>query len=429
MLKLRKKKDPCAGSVLFRGSPAPRPEHMTYLERAGITLGPAKREQQGWKMKVSSPEWGPAEILALDLPLPPKAVAMFQPGLSEADLSAFDAAGHSLQVVVHPEGKGALRDRKRLLWYLRQVMGADGLIAMDHQSGLTWTRAALDDELMHDADVDVEALYCLHAVYASDHPGDEPEEPQVYWAHTHGLGQLGALDLDILRPSPSGVQALPDAVRCLAFGVLEESIKPGDIFQFAEPRGVARFVDAAAFDRSAAAHCQGIRDAADHTERRVVLCEPRGGAITRFLRPGYQPCRFFTRPVDENCIFRFSTAATDLMTQRARATTPVFRSLLEEFKDMPATALVKLGYATGDAMGAEHLWFEVHAADDDFVDATLLNQPFADLGMSQGDRGPRPLELLSDWGISTPAGMISPRSLAPARLMREHRSEIMAMMA
>jgi hypothetical protein len=83
--------------------------------------------------------------------------------------------------------------------------------------------------------------------------------------------------------------------------------------------------------------------------------------------------------------------------------------------------------ARGD-LGAEHLWFEVHSAGDDHVDGTLLNQPFANLGMSQGDRGKRPLELLSDWGISTPAGMISPRSLAPARMMREHRSEILQMM-
>src|SRR5690606_28569430 len=216
---------------------------------------------------------------------------------------------------------------------------------------------------------------------------------------------------------------------CLAFGVLEGTINSGDVYQFAEPRGVARFVDAATFDRSAASHCRDIRDAGDHTERRVVLCEPKGGAVSRLLRPGDRPCRFFTRRVDENCIFRFSTAATELMTRRARATIPVIRRLVKEFADMPATALVKLGYATGDDMGAEHLWFEVHSASDGHVDATLLNQPFADLGMNQGDRGERPLELLSDWGVSTPAGMISPRTLAPARMMREHRREIMEVMA
>src|SRR5690606_28879426 len=137
---------------------------------------------------------------------------------------------------------------------------------------------------------------------------------------------------------------------------------------------------------------------------------------------GFQPCRFFTRAIDDNCVFGFSTAATELMTQRARATVGVFRGLVAEFADMPATALVKLGYATGGGEGAEHLWFEVHDVRGDHVDATLLNQPFADIGLSQGDRGERPLELLSDWAISTPAGSITPRALAPARMLREHRS-------
>lgn len=434
MLKLRKKKQLCAGTVLFRGSPAPRPEHMSYLERAGISLAPAQPESGGWRLRLSHPKWGPAEVLALpDIPLPPRTVALFQAGLSEADLSAFDAAGHSLQVSVPPEGAGALRDRKRLLWYLRQVMADDGLIALDHLSQLVWPRAALDDEVAHEADVDVEALYSIHAVCAEGpaEASEESHQPDLYWVHTHGLGELGALDLDILRPSRSAAESLPEALRCLAFGVLEGSISAGEVHQFADPGGFAHFVDAATFDRSAASHCRDIRDADDHTERRVVLCEPRGGGLSRLLRPltgsGYRPCRFFTRAVDDNCVFGFSTAATELMTQRARATIGVFRDLVAEFADMPATPLVKLGYTTSE--GAEHLWFEVHEIRGDQVDATLINQPFADVGMSQGDRGERPLELLSDWSISTPAGSITPRTLAPARAMREHRSEIMEMMA
>lgn len=424
MLKLRRRKDPCAGTVLFRGSPAPRPEHMTYLDRAGISLGPPGGESSGWSLDATHPTWGAAKVLALDMPLPSSSAASMQPHLTDEDIGAFESAGHSLQVVAPPEG-GALRDRKRLLWYLRQVMSDDGLIALDHQSQLVWTRAALDDELTHEADVDVESLYSIHAVYQPRPGAGEDEEHDVYWVHTHGLGELGALDLDILRPSADAMGAISDALRCLAFAVLEGEVSEGARFEFAHPGGIARFVGAGAFDRSCIPHCRGIRDAEDHTERRLVLCEPRRGLLSRLGGAGHRPCKFFTRPIGENAIFRFSRSASDLMAARARATVGVFAGLVEELADMPAAPLVKLGCPVRGEEGAEHLWFEAHGVRGDRVDATLVNQPYGDVGHTLGERAEHALDLLSDWAISTPVGQISPRTLAPARLLRERREEIL----
>jgi hypothetical protein len=90
------------------------------------------------------------------------------------------------------------------------------------------------------------------------------------------------------------------------------------------------------------------------------------------------------------------------------------------------TALVKLGYPTTDG-GREHPWFEVHGFDGDTVDATLVNRPVA-LDLREGERAARPLELLSDWTLITPAGWVTPRSQHAARQLREHADDIRAAM-
>ena len=56
MLKLRKKSDPCAGTVLFRGSPAPRPEHMSYLRQAGVAIGATRQGKAGWQVRIEAAE-------------------------------------------------------------------------------------------------------------------------------------------------------------------------------------------------------------------------------------------------------------------------------------------------------------------------------------------------------------------------------------
>jgi hypothetical protein len=71
----------------------------------------------------------------------------------------------------------------------------------------------------------------------------------------------------------------------------------------------------------------------------------------------------------------------------------------------------------------EHLWFELHGIDGDELDATLVNRPFkADVRMNE--RAMRPLELLTDWVITTPAGQITPRSDVTSRRLREHADEL-----
>ena len=105
----------------------------------------------------------------------------------------------------------------------------------------------LDDELAHDADLDVEALYTIHAIY-----DDQTSEPSFYWLHTHGLDELGAFDIDVVRPSPLLAHNAADPLRALAFAALEGVTPTTTGFTLGTPGGIVDFVPADAFDANAA---------------------------------------------------------------------------------------------------------------------------------------------------------------------------------
>src|SRR5207248_2514776 len=142
----RHKKTTCAGSVLFRGSVAPRADEFTHLERRGFAIVAAEPGRAAhWALRISHPELGEADVVCL------------------------------------PE--------------------------------------ALDDELCHDADLDIESLYTLHAV-----TGDEAGDEAVIWLHSHGLAEIGLFDFDVLRPSEDLLGRGRDALRAVAFAILDGAV-------------------------------------------------------------------------------------------------------------------------------------------------------------------------------------------------------------
>ena len=116
---------------------------------------------------------------------------------------------------------------------------------LDTASQLPWSRDALADELSHDADLDVEALYCLHAVF-----GDDVDKPG--WLHTHGLAELGVFDVDVVTPHPEFAAQCGEMLRAISSMVLlGEVADDQDRFVFGKPGGEARFVPAGRFMRDA----------------------------------------------------------------------------------------------------------------------------------------------------------------------------------
>ena len=404
--------------MLYPGSIPPPLNTLVALGERVTKLDVKARDGQLWAVEASHPRWGTAEIAcerqACPLPGPLIDVTVH---LSEAEKASARRGEATIAVRVQHKQKHVLKDRKALLFWLRTLMEPDGVIAIDGTSTLLWSRAMLDDELAHDADLDVEALFAIHAVHGEDNPA------RVTWLHTHGLQELGAFDMDVLEPSPTFVANCADPIRAAAFAALDGSIQPDtDRFPLASPGGDVRFVPVDRFHADAAPAHQQLREQDEaHSGRRAVICDPVGGLLGRW-RSKPVPSRFASRVSGGPMVTPFSTTATALMAARARQTLEVFRRLGDEFAGLSLPRIVKLAYEVdnGQPGEREHLWFEVHRILDGSVDATLANAPFRVSALKEGQRGEYDLERLTDWAILSPEGQMSPRNISAARRLREN---------
>jgi uncharacterized protein YegJ (DUF2314 family) len=419
-----KKEITCAGSVLYRGSMPPRAEEFSALKACGISINPkASMHSAHWELELSHEKWGRGRLTCLrDVPPPPEIlIDHSQLTQDEADLAK---QGRSLVSFALDSSASVLRGRKNLLYFSNAIMGNDGLCVMDHNSQRFWAKDALNDELAHDADVDVEALYSMHLV------ADDETCPK--WLHTHGLSSIGGIDFDILDAHEDVTGTGRDLLRALAYAILEKNLDLSTpSFSIARPGGAIRLVDASTFNRKVdRALRERLRpDDDDHLEDRGIVCEAAGGFLQRWFGK-IRPSSFFSNELPNEILISFSTAASDLMASRAKNTYQVFRALVEEFSEFPFPMLVKLGYVVDDGEDddKEHLWFEVKSAGDSEIDAVLINEPFNIDRMKDGDQGMHPIDLISDWTIMTPAGHITPRSLMPARLIRKSKDELRAIL-
>ena len=410
------------GIVRYRGPIAPPIEQVLGLAQQGNHPGMlasrdgSSAEDAAWAVTLTHPVWGEASVVAprvhhaLDADL----LRWGAPSLTADERARAGSAETSLGLRLTTPERNVLKARKHLLRWLRLLMSLDGLVAIDHDSQLFWSQAMLDDELAHDADLDVEALFATHAVYDEQTPGR-----RVFWLHTHGLEALGAFDFDVVRPSPFLADQAGDCMRALASAALEGHITPSTTnFSLGNPGGRIDLVPADTFDSGAASDDAGLRTHdEDHSGRRAVICEPRG--LFGFLRKKPIPSRFLER-LEGEVVFNFTKEASQLMAARAKATLDVFKALLAEFGPSGLPNGMKIGFATAsDPASREHLWFEVHGFEGDRVDATLLNQPFDVPSLEQNARGWHPIADVSDWLIMSPAGPMTPRNLSAARRLRE----------
>lgn len=430
MLDLFRRKIRFTGSVLFPGALPPRLENLRGLAAASVevTPGPPSPDDH-WSATLRHPVWGEAQAVCFRDPLlPSEELLGWDSRLSAAEKEGASRCGAVVGLSMNAAAGNLLRDRKNALRFLGAVRGDDGGLVGDHVSQRFWSRDGLDDELSHDADPDIDALFTIHAVSGDDERCD--------WLHSHGLGEIGAVDFDILHPSEwvaSGGGF--DLLRAIAFQSAEKKLRPGgEPLVLFHPGSPVRPLSAAEFDRDASPEhvsARGDRDP-DHVKNRVVLCDPPPtGFFSRFRSKAPTPSRALATFDEDRALIFFSNAATELMSQRARATFGIFRAHAEEFAEFGVGVLAKIGYRVddGDEDDREHLWFEVDGFASDGVDATLLNDPFNIERLSKGDRGRHPLEQLTDWAIFTPVGQINPRSLVAARKLRERAPEIREAMA
>ena len=406
-----------------------RKENFDHLRSSGIEIGEGdQNEAWHWALKLKHPEWGEATLVnSRSVAPPPSVLIEWDANLNRDEAEEIKSCGTMVQLMMDSKKNNILGDRKNALQFLNAIIGDDGLAAMDHVAQKIWSRDALAIETAHSADLDVDGIMTYHLVSNEDH--------QIYWLHSHGLGEIGFYDFDILNPSADLNGRAHDVLRSLAFRSLEGDLKPGgtvEPFSSVEVSCVA--VDE--FMSKAAPEFVRLRDDSnrDHCEQRVVLCDGKGGFLSSLFGSKPEPSKELSVPFDEQNLIQFSGEATELMSIRAKASFAFFVKLVDEMAElsrrMPgfeATAALKLGYKVDgakDDTDREHMWFEFHGMAGEQIDATLLNQPFHIASMGAGLRGLHSLDLLTEWCIFTPVGKITHTNSRPLRYIRKNPDEL-----
>ena len=405
-------------ALVFPGNIAPKASEFEYLASLGIqvTGSTPPHDNALWALILQHPKWGSATARCLRNPRPiPDVVLKHSYQLLPSDRARAHGGLPYVFIEALPRSGNPLRDRKTAFRWMRALLGSDGLIAMEPTSLRLWSPATLDEEICHDADLDIESLFTIHVV---------TEDGKPKWLHTHGLAEVGLWDFDVVRPSAYlAGHAASDFTRAVAFNIAVGNIsRTTENFRLFAPDGDVRFVDIAEFNRKAAAADRAVRDEdLTHNQDRAILCQPRKGKgrLSRlFDRP--VPCKSLSQ-TPEHMMMMFPGSATILMAERARQTYALFRRLCAEFAEFRIAPIAKIGYQIdgGKEAQLEHMWFEVHALAEDHLEATLTNQPTRIASMKKGDRGNHSAARLTDWAILTPAGTINPRNFVPARILRE----------
>ncbi|MGH8224498.1 MAG: DUF2314 domain-containing protein, partial [Woeseiaceae bacterium] len=377
-----------------------------------------------WTLRLTHKAWGQAELSAHRNPLIPPEVLFDQSVMTEEERNLARRGTTSVTLTAPGKTGNVLIDRKTALRILSHCLGEYGVAVVDEPTLKVWTPAMLAEELAHDAPLDIDGILAAHWVSDADSAGG-------CWLHTHGLKEIGQVDFGVLDPSPDlNTSRLWDVVRAMALAIVEGTAKVGGHpYPLIYPGGAVALIESDRFiakGEAAAAH--RFADMADefHRDGHVVLCDPPASGFFARLRPArFRPCRFLSNDVPDNVIINFSRSASLLMAERARGTYSALRQLSDEFAELELPVLVKLGYQVdgGGADDREYLWFEVHALGDDWIDATLTNDPYNISRLRNGDRGRHSVELLADWAIFTPAGAVNPRTMFAVRAVREHREE------
>jgi uncharacterized protein YegJ (DUF2314 family) len=424
---------PSGAFIYFPGTAPPPDAAFGRLRGSGIDISPrpvpAHADETVWSVALDHPEWGTAELTCFREPPEVEEFTQFANNLTDVEKANTAGSRAAVMLSVPAKRKNVLRDRKTMLRYAAAVMGGDGILAIDLGSRLPWSRASLDDELIHDADLDIDALYCIHAVLETT--GATQDERVCSWLHTHGLGEIGAFDIDILRPSVEFERNCGEPIRALAFHILGGRLKESSEEAAIGSELVVRTVPAADFMRDASADDRAPRDMVDdHTDRRAILCEPTRRRMFGLRRDRPEPLRFAqSSDILERGVLYFPEIATELMASRAKATIQLLPPLVAEFAEFDPQPIVKLGYPTDSGQSREHLWFDFHGLSDDAIDATLQNEPYSVSSLRPGERHQHPRDLLTDWMLMTPAGTITPRSLSAARRLREEGPKVRAALA
>ena len=246
----------------------------------------------------------------------------------------------------------------------------------------------------------LEYLYNIHAVHGENGMSDD------YWFHTHGLNRLDLPEVEVIGITDKDIaHSIGMLVNTVAKLIIENDMPPaGTVFMPAKDVDVTlkEFKDVQnSFQSGTLGISEDDRGIA-HSSEAVVIVPMLDNRPVEYAE--------YKSELTDHPVFMFSNFETSLMREAARETVDYFTGLFNRHKNSDGYRfIVKLGYTADEGTedeGQEHLWFEVQGIDEENLqlDAILLNKPYGDVGMKEGERGNHDFARLTDWQISTRTG-------------------------
>lgn len=329
--------------------------------------------------------------------------------LSDEEREAIREASYCLTIEAEIEPSEALQRFASLVQLgHRCANGALGLF--DPEGGTVHSPSWFQDAATEGVPIRIDAMYRIHAVTTEE----------GVWLHTHGLRRAGIPELELLgvqlgHVHPAGallrsvahraiVHGMPDMGDPILYGHgLEAALVPWDfVHEHIDP------VVGGPEDRDEQHPSANLA---------LVTWQPDSDTTGHWCSAADQ-----LEHLEGNPVFFLTDYETERMEALARLRWQGFAFLANHFSGAEGWRfLAKFGYG-GDDSGTrrEHLWFEVHQADPAYADATLVNEPYQDLGFGEGDRGSHALDRLTDFRVTSPVGIATPENLD--RLIRRWMS-------
>jgi len=258
-------------------------------------------------------------------------------------------------------------------------------------------------------------LYTIHGVY------DEKGNDKNYWFHTHGLLRCRSVELEILNIS-DGAQQMNDLINMVVKKFLQNPAKENEKFQIGYD-GMGMNLAWLRWEEALKDFPKEVLGGMEDREGESNVHADPSGILFAVEENNLVSPQIYAKSLADNPIFYISNEETKRMSDLAKerflcfkdaferhGVKPEKKSIFKNFfgkkeQDEPWRFMVKLGLTVDDAKAEtekEHLWFDVLAINEDYMEGQLLNQPYWISSLNEGDINKYPVDLLTDWLIYSP---------------------------